>query len=153
MSSALPYLAGTLLMSTHPRISLDANWQGAILREDVRDAVPDGDAASWLERWPVPQLQTWQPESARSNRVSLERAFYLEPADFCVSYLLVIEAAPMGVTLAVNRQSLGELSGAPPYSFDVTDLVALEDNVLQVVVNAQAEGGFGAVYLEQIPCE
>ena len=80
------------------------------------------------------------------------RQFFLEATDFCVRYILHIEAAPSGFTFGFNGQTIS-YEGNKPFVVDVTNVVKLEGNIITFELPADTEGKFGAVYLEPVPCD
>jgi hypothetical protein len=135
-------------MNPIPTLSLDLNWKCAYFHGDP----PPYDV---FVPMPVGSLSGWSPNvSPHSGLVAhLFHLFYLEPTDFCVRYRLHVESAPGVVKLVINEREMGEFDGAYPFVCDVTDQVRLEDNLIYFQVACSARGKFGAVYLEQVPCE
>jgi hypothetical protein len=103
----------------------------------------------------VPSLIDWRrgEHQKRAGFAELQRSVYLEPTEVCISYVLHIDSAPGKVVLNVNGRRLGHFDGRQPFTFDITDYVALEDNTIVLRVDCSARGRFGAIYLEQMPCE
>jgi hypothetical protein len=103
----------------------------------------------------VPSLAGWTCSGRYDGgwAAYLQHTFFLEPTDFCVSYFLQIESAPGNIVLFVNGRRLGQFDGSRPFSFDITDYVALEENSLALRVDCGGRGRFGRVYLQPVPCE
>ncbi len=123
-------------------ISLNAHWHG-ILAERVPDELIDG--------FSVPELTTFDARRIAGKLAWLERDFDLPLQDLCITYDLHIDAVPAGTHLVLNGRDFGEIE--TPFAFDVTDLVALEDNRLVFRVMHDAAGQFGVITLTAIPCE
>jgi hypothetical protein len=133
-------------MNTLPTLSLDENWRCAYF-EDKHNAWSPGSVH-------VHSLSEWLSATRASGIAAvLFHQFDLEPTDFCVNYMLHVESAPGTIRLEINGRRMGEFDGSPAFAFDVTDYVALEDNTISFQVDCSAAGKFGAVYLEQVPCE
>lgn len=135
-------------METLPTLSLDMNWKCSYFQGD-----PNPYAVFVPSH--VHSLTDWSCDERvnRSMVAHLFHLFYLEPTDFCVSYMLHIESAPGIVKLTLNERDMGEFDGTRPLDLDVTNAVKLEHNLIGFKVDCGAAGKFGAVYLQQIPCE
>ncbi len=123
-------------------ISLDTNWRCDTL---------EGDPDERIGGFEVPSLADFEVERVGGKTAWLEKRFDLPVQDVCINYTLEIETAPRDVWLYINGRDLGRIRG--PLRFDVTDMVALEDNVIAFRIVDQTEGGFGAVRLIAVPCE
>lgn len=121
-------------------ISLDAHWRASAFSRQT-------DAAAFT----VPSLAAFDTRHIDGKLAWLEREFDLPVQDECVNYRLQIDSVPVGTHLTLNGRDFGEL--VEPLSFDVTDLVALEDNAIAFRVSHNAAGRFGAVQLIAIPCD
>ncbi|CAG1770764.1 hypothetical protein BAC2_01259 [uncultured bacterium] len=136
-------------MEKLPLISLDRDWQCAYFEREpnVRELASPGT--------PVPSLPDWSCSRRYGSpwAAYLQHTFHLEPTDECVSYILHIESAPGTVVLYVNGRRLGEFDGSLPFSFDITDYVALEDNSMALRVECAESGRFGKLHLQPLPCE
>lgn len=136
-------------METLPTISLEFGWKCLYVGNDAdakyRIVVP----------LPVDSLSGWSSTMpADSNHTAhLLHFFQLQPTDICVRYQLHVEAAPEMVRLEINGKHVGDIDGTQPFILDVTDEVRLEDNALVFQVDCAAQGKFGAVYLQAVPCE
>ncbi len=117
-------------------ISLDNGWQCA-------------SSETFSDILPVPTLVNL-PGSARP--IYLRRSFDLDVTDYCVSYLLHIEAAPAGIQLSINGEPV-PLDGSPPYCVDVTMNVALDDNEIVIQLPPGASGSILGLCLEPLPCD
>ena len=105
------------------------------------------DKAVWrtlstLADWPQQTLST-------ADKVYLRHSVYLSPTDFCVRYLLHLEAAPKNTQVYVNGWQVGT-TGGESFRANVTDQVALDDNLIELTVCQP--GTFGRVYLQAVPC-
>jgi hypothetical protein len=136
-------------MDNSTQISLDNDW---LCQYFERETDGKRSAASGI---PVPSLAAWtRGDPCQTGGVAyLQRGVYLEPTDLCVSYILHIDSAPGKVVLYVNGRRLGHLDGTRPFHFDITDYMALEENAIALSVVCAAPGSFGAIYLQQVPCE
>ncbi len=123
-------------------ISLDTHW-----RCEYVEQVPDGQ----IDGFDIASLVKFEPRQIQTKMAWLERYFDLPMQDICINYTLHIDRAPVGTHLTLNGRDLGEI--VAPLELDVTDLVALEDNVMTLRVARNAFGRFGAVRLTVIPCE
>jgi hypothetical protein len=136
-------------MDALPKISLDKDWLCEYYERepDVYEFASSG--------FHVPSLSAWicSPRYDGGWAAYLQHTFYLEPTDFCVSYILHIDYAPGNIVLFVNGRRLGAFDGSRPFSFDITDYVALEDNSIALGVDCSERGHFGAVYLQPVPCD
>lgn len=122
-------------------ISLDTHW-----RCEYLDSVPDGQ----IDGFDIPSLAKFEPRRIPSKLAWLERYFDLPMQDECINYTLTIDSAPVGTHLTLNGRELGEI--VAPLALDVTDLVALEDNVMALRVPHNAFGAFSVMRLTVIPC-
>ena len=135
-------------MDTIRKISLDLNWKCAYFHgEPIEGNVFTPTLVDSLSAW------SWDAPTDPDFVAHLFHHFFLEPTDFCVSYTLRLESAPKRLRITVNTEELGEFDGTQPLAIDVTDAVRLEDNVIRFKVGCAEYAPFGAVYLEQIPCE
>ena len=127
-------------------ISLDAHWRCEYF-EDNPDEVEfaTGFDILTLAGW------TFDPLRVEGWAAWLEKRFDLPLQDLCVNYDLSIAAAPPQTRLYVNGRDFGLIT--TPLRIDVTDMVALEDNVIAFRIVDNADGGFGAVRLIAVPCE
>jgi hypothetical protein len=123
-------------------ISLDPHW-----RCEYLDGAPDGQ----IDGFDIPSLTKFEPRQIPTKLAWLERAFDLPIQDECINYMLSIDSAPVGTRLSINGREVGEF--LTPLSLDVTDIVALEDNVMTLSVPHNALGWFGIMQLIVIPCE
>ncbi|MBI5670479.1 MAG: hypothetical protein HZC41_21005 [Chloroflexi bacterium] len=119
-----------------PPINLSRHWQAST------------DGAAWqslsaLADWPPPPLTL-------TEAVYLRRSVMLTPLDGCVRYWLHLEVAPAGTEVIVNGWRVGVTNGGS-FRANVTDQVALDDNLIELVV--RQPGAFGHVYLQAVPCE
>ena len=127
-------------------ISLDAHW----LCEYFEDAPDEVEFATGID---VPTLMGWTFDSRRTGGWAawLEKRFDLPLQDLCVNYDLSIEAAPPGTRLYINGRDFGVIT--TPLQIDVTDTVALEDNVVALRVVGGSDATFGSSRLIAVPCE
>ena len=137
-----------ILTQMNNMISLDHQWKCAYFQ---------GDPSSYLvfAAMSVFSLSGWS-HSVRSDSgltAHLFHLFYLEPIDLCMRYVLHIEIAPSAMKLFINEREIDEFEGAFPFVTDVTDDVRPQHNLIWLKVACNAEGKFGAVYLELVPCE
>ncbi len=123
-------------------IDLNAHWRCVYAEQ-----LPDGG----IDGFDVAALTTFDPRAIEGKFAWLERDFDLPVQDVCVNYQLQIDDAPHDTHLFINGRAFGEV--ATPFTFDVTDVVALEDNRIVFRVAHNAFGGFGPVRLEAVPCE
>jgi hypothetical protein len=121
------------------QIQLDSHWRCAPSADDF-----DGGMNISL-------LSRFDPRRIDGKMAWLDRFFDLPIQDQCVNYTLKIESVPIGTHLTLNGRDLGEI--ALPFTLDVTDIVALEDNLIAFRVMRGAAGGFGDVRLIVIPCD
>ena len=129
-------------MNALTTISLSDNWR-------VSPFSVDG----WSPGFgPLDSLKDWTSPEHKGGAILFMRQFFLEATDFCVRYLLHVEAVPSAVKLVINGKTI-PCEGTQPFIFDVTDAVRLEDNLIFFEVMGGADSKFGAVYLEQVPCE
>lgn len=130
-------------------ISLNDNWKADYfeLEPDLFEFGADAE--------PVADLSTWTCGGRYDETwgATLQRTFNLEVAEICVRYQLSIERAPGIVILYINGRRMGVIDGSQPFSFDVTDYVTLEDNLIVFRVECRSSASFGAVTLLQFPCE
>jgi hypothetical protein len=125
-----------------PEISLDRLWR----REDF-DRVPE----ERIDGSTLALLASFEPRQIARKIGWLERTFNLPMQDECINYMLHIDGVPRDTQLWLNGRDFGEIEA--PFSADVTDLVALEDNLIAFRVLRGARGKFGAVRLVAIPCD
>ncbi len=127
-------------------ISLDAHWRCEYFEDDP-------DEVEFATGIDVPTLAGWSFDPLRLDGWAawLEKRFDLPLQDMCVNYDLSIDAAPPGTRLYVNGRDFGLI--ATPLQIDVTDMVALEDNVIALRVPSGSATAFGSSRLIAIPCE
>jgi hypothetical protein len=134
-------------MTTLPLIPLETGWQCEYFEtEPTLYEFYDGKVD-------VPYLSDWRFER-RFNEIWaawLQRAFTLDPTDFCVQYSLVATSAPAGTRFYLNDRWLGDLTA--PFRVDVTDYVFLERNTIALRVAYEAKGAFNGLRLEAVACE
>jgi hypothetical protein len=124
-------------------IYLNDNWQ-------YRSTTPQSDLPAFDPSQPVTSLTDWSSDRQHARQIAwLKRIFELEPTDYCVNYVLHVEAAPHGTHAYVN----GELIGTLPSDIDITLNVALGENEILLQVESNAPGRFVGVELRPVPCE
>jgi len=106
----------------------------------------------------VVTLTQWSFDKRRAEgwMAWLQRSFRLDPTDFCVRYLLLIDSAPQKASIYVNDQHVADYNigdDDPPFELNVTYYVALEDNTIAFRVSCDAMGQFARVRLQAIPCD
>lgn len=114
-------------------VSLDRGWQvstdgGAIWRPLVA-----------LAAYPRDRLP-----------LRLRCAVYLHPAEICVRYILRLDCAPTETAVVVNGWRVGVTRSETAFQANVTDQVALENNVIELEVSAA--GDLRGVVLQPVPC-
>ena len=127
-------------------ISLDAHWCCEYFEDDP-------DEVQFATGIDVPTLAGWTFDPLRRAGWAawLEKRFDLPLQDLCVNYDLSIDAAPSGTRLYINGRDFGLI--AAPLRIDVTDTVALEDNVIALRVPGGSTAAFGSCRLITIPCD
>jgi hypothetical protein len=123
-------------------ISLDTHWRCDTL---------DGDPDERIDGFAVPSLLAFDLRRVSGKTAWLEKSFDLPLQDLCINYVLEVEAAPFETRLYVNGRDFGVLLA--PVRVDVTDTVALEDNVIALRVVSGARSAFGSFRLIAIPCK
>jgi hypothetical protein len=104
---------------------------------------------------PVPSLRAFTCSGRLDGTwmAWLTRTFDVPPIlEVCLRYDLHIRAAPGVILLYVNGRRLGEVDGARPFVFDVTDFITLEDNQVALRVDCAQGGAFGDVFLKPELC-
>lgn len=124
------------------QILLNTHWRCEYLNDEPHRRI-DG--------FSVPALMAFDTRRIEAKWAWFEHAFDLPQPDECINYELHIEALPVGTHLTLNGRALGEVD--LPLALDVTDIVALEDNLIVLRVPRNAAGRFGVVALRAIPCE
>ena len=136
-------------MSRLPVISLIANWtcdyfeDGATNLYEFRDSHPVASLADWsFDRRLSDGWAAW-----------LQRRFDLPMLNHiaCVNYVLQIDDAPYGAILDINGREFGQVQ--TPFTMDVTDFIALEDNTIGFRVPCHATGQFQGIRLVAVACE
>ncbi len=134
-------------MTTLPYITLNTDW-----RCDYFETEPS--LYEFMDGFDVPVLQAWAFDRRMTEGwvAWLQRTFDVPPIeDVCVNFVLHIKSAPPGTHLIINGRDFGAVP--MPFSFDVTDYITLEDNIIAFRVPCEAGGGFGDVRLRVVPCE
>lgn len=106
---------------------------------------------------PILSLADWfcSPRFAQAGFFAwLQRRFTLEMTDYCVRYILMLEASPLSLRVYVNDQLLAEADGGQ-FELDITDFVSLGSNRLNLRFHcgSGAEMHIRQVWLVQKPCE
>lgn len=140
-------------MNTNVLIDINVDWLYFFSNNKVSDySDVQIDEAVWI---PI-DLSDWTVSSnVNSGADWFRRHIQLEPLEGCVRYVLKIERVPEAVTLFVNGKELSQIRGKESYSGDVTNFVALGNNVIAMKLtctNNEAGGGFGKISLTAIPC-
>ncbi len=101
----------------------------------------------------IARLTDWRFPSryAEGWAAWLERAFQLHPQAECVRYHLLLDYVPAQTRLSINGETIGIVR--TPVQLDITDRVALGDNRIAFRVEAGADGTFGSVRLQAVPCD
>ncbi len=123
-------------------ISLDTTWRCDTL---------EGDPDERIAGFDVPSLVRFDVGRLARKTAWLERRFDLPTQDICINYQLKIEAVPGETRLYINGRDFGVISG--PLQLDVTDTVALEDNLIAFRIGDNDGRRFGSVRLIALPCE
>jgi len=134
-------------MSKLPTISLISNWSV--------DYFEDGTPNPHDSLNTVDSLANWAFDKRRGEGwlAWLQKKFDLPVMNniACMSYVLEIDYVPYGAVLVINGREFGEVR--PPFQMDVTDFIALEDNVIVFRVAGNTAGSFQGVRLVAVPCE
>jgi hypothetical protein len=108
----------------------------------------------------LPSLNEWSFDKRRVEgwAVWLQRSFFLERTEACVSYVLYIDSAPASTRIFVNGEHVMDYippaDDAPPFEIDVTPYVHLDDNTIAFRVEYHnAETAFAGVCLQPVPCD
>lgn len=121
-----------------PPIVLNTHWRFSL----------DDSGSLWQA---LPRLADWpQQRLSSAGALRLRRVVSLSPAGFCVRYLLVIASAPENTVVYVNGWRVGITHPDVHFQANVTDQVALEDNLIEFEVCRS--GSFGDVVLQALPC-
>ncbi len=133
------------LMLNNAEISLDSGWLC-----DYYEHEPS--LYEFMDSHPIPSLTAWRFDARMVEGWSayLQRRFDLPLQDVCVNYTLHIDALPAPTTLYLNGRDFGVIDA--PFSADVTDFIALDDNRIAFRVPCDAVGGFGRARLIAVPC-
>ena len=83
----------------------------------------------------------------------LKHTFTLETTDYCVNYVLHVDAAPAGTVIYLNDQAVGTVSDNLTFNVDITLNVALGENSIVFCVIPGAAGHFAGIELEPVPCD
>lgn len=144
-------------MTTHDEINLITDWlYNFISNKNADYSKPDFSEAGWI---PLPELADWSvTNSVQSGADWFRKWFTLHPTENCVRYLLVLERAPEYLTVYINGVNIGsvEAGTTKPLELDITERVALGENVLAMKLTSTTEksgGKFGRIYLKRIPCD
>jgi hypothetical protein len=133
-------------MTTLPYITLNTDW-----RCDYFEIEPS--LYEFMDGIDVPVLQAWAFDRRMTEGWGawLQRKFDVPPIEnVCVNFMLNIKRVPTGAQLIINGRDFGIISA--PFSFDVTDYITLEDNIIAFLVPCEASGSFGDVRLRVVPC-
>jgi hypothetical protein len=136
-------------MSRLPTISLITNW--------TVDYFEDGAATlyEFMNTELVESLAVWAFDKRRSEGwlAWLQKSFDLPVMNHiaCLNYVLEIDQMPYGAALVINGREFGMVRA--PFSMDVTDFIALEDNRIAFRVPPNTAGSFQGIRLVAVPCE
>ncbi len=139
-------------MDTLTPISLNEDWRYYFSEQASADysALVINDS-KWI---PLLRLEDWAVGAGQSGADWFRRTVVLEPTEACVNYLLRLENVPDPLTVFVNGNKIGTLTGRSSYSFDVTHSVYIGENVIALRLGSvTGNGGFGAVHLIPMPCD
>lgn len=136
-------------MSKLPTISLISNWTVDYFEEDRASLY------EFMNSEPLPSLANWTFDKRRVEGwlAWLQKTFDLPITNHiaCMNYVLEIDEMPYGAVLVINGREFGAVR--TPFSMDVTDFIALEDNRIAFRVPSNAAGMFQGVRLVAVPCE
>jgi hypothetical protein len=146
-----------LAMANQMEINLGTDWLYLFTANTGADySKLDTKNTAWI---PLPQLSDWSvTKTGQSGTDWFRRHIELEPTEDCVRYFLRIERVPEQVVIYLNGTRVDSLSASEnrPLHTDVTDFVALGENILALKLTYSSDksgGAFGRVTLIQTPCE
>lgn len=87
---------------------------------------------------------------ASHQKLTFERVFTLQAADFCVRYRLQIDQIPQGASIYVGETCVDE-GAVGSLDTDVTDCVTLDENTL--TIHLSYGGAVSGIRLLQISCD
>lgn len=144
-------------MMTHDEINLITDWlYNFISNKNADYSKPDLNEAGWI---PLPELADWSvTNSVQSGADWFRKWFTLHPTEACVRYVLVFERAPEHLMVYINGVNVGSLEAGTikPLEMDITERVALGENVLAMKLTSTTEksgGKFARIYLKRILCD
>jgi hypothetical protein len=134
-------------MMTLPTILLGGGWQC-----DYLELEPG--LYEFMEPEIVPALFDWSFDKRRVEGwiAWLSRTFDLPPMedDLCWNFVLLVKALPTDTEMHLNGRDLGVMRA--PFTLDITDMVALDDNRIAFRVLPTSEGRFGDIRIRAVRC-
>ena len=120
-------------MTQIPKISLNEKWRYHYASESEDYSGVDVDDSDW--KWTT-FTDILIPRLSPSDVIWLRKRFDLNPAEACVQYFLRCKniAYPMTVYLRGQKVIAGEANSR--INVDITNYVALEDNVIVLEIHA-----------------
>jgi hypothetical protein len=142
-------------MRNFPEISLEKDWLYYFAENTQSDySQPKVDDSAWI---PLPEISDWVvANSAKSGSDWFRRHVTLEPVADCVRYTLHIDTVPETLAIYVNGKKVGDARTKQTFKVDVTDYVALGENVLAMRLTPRSDnagGGFDKIRLQPAACE
>ncbi len=130
-------------MNDAASLDLDAWWE---FRRCSSDRLPG--EGGWQ---PLKRLADWPQDLLAGGHLCLRCCVMLQATENCVRYQFCLETAPAGTEVFVNGWQVGVVWRGDSLAANVTDQVALGENVVQLRV-VQA-GALRGASLRAYPCE